>query len=142
MSWRESLRFWAPHGSIELWDHAREQREQRIRRERFQPARRQFDFNYPDCSEFLASLGCDPHHAREGSIPEKSLHFALGFSPDRPTSRVSHVGNYSGLSSAALADELRRRGPDHSVIGVDPNSPHRGTDRPQDSVARVLSRYG
>jgi len=53
-----------------------------------------------------------------------------------------HVGNFVGISLAALSAELRDHDPESIVISVDPGIPHRGVDAPDRVALRLLDRFG
>ncbi len=94
---------------------------------------------------FLAARGLDEDQVRQGSIPAASLNrlaeiLAAEFGPRRTLGL--HVGNFVGVSLAAVAAANRSRCPDSLVIAIDPNIPHRGIPNPQEHVAALLDHFG
>jgi hypothetical protein len=89
--------------------------------------------------------GIDEQMVRDGSVPPESLAFIashLGrYLPAGPALAL-HVGNFVGISLAALSAALRDHHPDSIVISVDPGIPHRGVEAPDRVALRLLDRFG
>jgi hypothetical protein len=102
-------------------------------------------FSYEQAVAVLMSRGLDERAIRMGSIQARSMRLAGDLiarnAPPRPL-RALHVGNYVGLSLAALSDILVKHDPRSLVVSVDPNIPHLGVDDPQSHVLALLSHFG
>jgi len=129
----------------------RSRRELAARRDRLARAAaahpdRSVAFSYEDAIDFLVDRGVHEYHLREGTMPEESLAVVA----DAIEAQLDHgrplvglqVGNFVGVSLAFLSDRLRRHDERSVMVSVDPGLPHRGVDRPQDHVLRLLRRYG
>lgn len=106
--------------------------------------RRGFDF--ADALAFLhATRRGSARDIREGSIPEADLTFICSQLPtlaDGAPLRGLHIGNFVGVSLAAITDAARRVHGQSVVMSIDPSIPHRGIDMPQDLVTALMARYG
>ena len=102
-------------------------------------------FSYEEAVSFLVSQGIDEQAVRVGSIPAASLRVIEDtverHLPRRPL-YVLHVGNFVGLSLAALSDIAMRHDPASTVMSVDPNLPVLGVDHPQGAAVALLSHFG
>ena len=102
-------------------------------------------FDYEDAVSFLATQGLDEQAVRIGSIPAPSLGLVAAavaaHLPRRPL-RVLHVGNFVGVSLAAVSDIVLRHDPESTVVSVDPNLTPLGVDHPQDRTVALLSHFG
>jgi hypothetical protein len=89
--------------------------------------------------------GLDEQMVRDGSIPPESLAFIASHVPlhlgDGPPLAL-HVGNFVGISLAALSSALCAHHPEAVVISVDPGIPHRGVEAPDRVALRLLDRFG
>jgi hypothetical protein len=89
--------------------------------------------------------GLDEQMVRDGSIPPESLAFITSHLPRQLAEKAPlalHVGNFVGLSLAALSAALREQHPEAVVISVDPGIPHRGVEAPERVALRLLDRFG
>lgn len=102
-------------------------------------------FAYEDAVSLLVARGVDEDVVRLGSIGARSLAFAaeaIGkHAPPGPL-RVLHVGNFVGLSLAALSDVVVRHDPGSVVVSIDPNRTHLGVEDPQSHVLALLNEFG
>jgi Methyltransferase domain len=102
-------------------------------------------FSFEEAVEVLVSRGIDDHTVRLGSIPESALTLARDaiaeHCPRRPL-RVLHVGNYLGISLAAISDIVVRHDPGSVVVSIDPNLKHHGVEDPQRHVLALLDHFG
>lgn len=102
-------------------------------------------FSYEEAVAVLTSRGLDEDMVRLGSVSEASMKFAreviARHAPARPL-RGLHVGNYVGLSLAALTDIVVRHDPASVVVSIDPNASHLGIDDPQREVLTLLGHFG
>jgi len=102
-------------------------------------------FDYEAAVALLAGRGLDEDVVRLGSITDRSMRFlaeqVAAHAPAGPV-RSLHVGNFVGVSLAALADTLATHHPDSLVVSVDPNLTHLGVDHPQDHVLALLTEFG
>ena len=102
-------------------------------------------FSYEDAVSFLTSRGLDEHSVRLGSIQEGSMAFAaevIARHLPRGPVRALQVGNFVGISLAALSDILVGDDPRSLVVSIDPNVKHLGVDDPQSHVLALLSHFG
>ena len=102
-------------------------------------------FSFDDAVALLVSRGVDEDTVRLASIAEPSLSFARAaiarHSPQRPL-RALHVGNFVGVSLAALSDILVSRDPGSVVVSIDPNLHHHGVQDPQQHALALLDHFG
>ena len=102
-------------------------------------------FSYEDAVSFLVGQGVDEQAVRIGSIPAPSIRLVAEnverHLPRRPL-RVLHIGNYVGLSLAALSEVATRHHPQSTVVSIDPNLSPLGVEHPQDRVVALLSHFG
>lgn len=102
-------------------------------------------FEYEDAVALLVSRGVDEQTVRTGSIPQGAMGFVADVvrehCPRRPL-RALHVGNFVGISLAALSEIVVRHDPDSVVVSVDPNLRHLGVHDPQRHVLAVLDHFG
>jgi hypothetical protein len=108
------------------------------------PARRRF--SYEDAVASLTARGLDEQAVRLGSIPPASLEFvrasiATGFRPGVPLLAL-HIGNFVGVSLAALSSATVDVDAGSRTISIDPNMPHLGIDDPQSHALALLGRLG
>lgn len=157
---RSLLRLIAPHGVIEERDRRRDRRLRAAEASRLAEARSQRiatlrehadagsapPFAYEAAVDLLVASGLDEAQVRAGSMPESSLTWAMeavaGSSDDQRPLLALHVGNFVGVSLAAMTAALVARHPDALVVSVDPGIPHRGVEDPQSHVLRLLSHFG
>jgi predicted O-methyltransferase YrrM len=82
---------------------------------------------------------------RYGSMPQTTMDCIARvideLAPRRPL-RVLHVGNFVGVSLAALSDIAAEHHPDSRVVSIDPNSRHLGVDDPQGHALALLGHFG
>ena len=102
-------------------------------------------FDYEEAVSLLVSRGLSEDAVRTGSIPEPSLR-VIGDAierhlPTRPL-QVLHVGNYVGVSLAALSAAVIRHDPESTIVSVDPNLSPLGVEQPQGHVVALLSHFG
>lgn len=102
-------------------------------------------FTHGAAVAFLVGRGLDPEAVLLGSIQEQSLRFAEEVIERHATEgplRALHVGNFVGVSLAALSDVLFRRDPGSVVVSIDPNLPHLGIEDLQGHVMALLDHFG
>ena len=155
---RNILRFCTPYGIVEGRRRTRASPLKTSDRERFHAKRHELiaatapavfsciDFEYEQAVTFLVGRGLNEHHVREGSIPSASLKFVEArllerYPTDQPLVAL-HIGNFVGISLAALTSIVTSINPNSLVMAVDPNLPHRGISSPQDHVMALLARVG
>jgi hypothetical protein len=110
------------------------------------PARRSTPFDYETAVRVLAQRGLDEHAVRLGTIPQESLDFVRAIvtgrlSHERPL-RALHIGNFVGISLAALTAAVLDVHDESVVFSVDPNIPHLGIADPQTHTLALLSHFG
>ena len=102
-------------------------------------------FAYEPAVAFLTGRGIDEGTVRLGSIPEESMGVVAEaiarHAPDGPL-RALQVGNFVGVSLAALTDVLVRRDPGSVVVSIDPGLPHLGVRDPQREALALLGEFG
>jgi hypothetical protein len=102
-------------------------------------------FSFEEAVALLISRGLNEEAIRLSSIPERHLQFAGAAiarnCPRRPL-RALHVGNFVGVSLAALSGIVIQHDPGSLVVSVDPNLPHLGVHSPQDHVLALLAHFG
>lgn len=101
-------------------------------------------FSYSAAIEFLVSRGAPRDQVLAGSMPEASLKLASKILNDHlPPSPVLgiHIGNFLGVSLAALTDAARSIHRESLVISIDPNIPHRGISSPQHEVMALIDKF-
>ncbi|HYH59530.1 MAG TPA: class I SAM-dependent methyltransferase [Thermoleophilaceae bacterium] len=105
--------------------------------------RRPFDFE--GAVAFLVGRGVEEPTIRLGAIGAESMSFARAtitrHCPGRPL-RVLHVGNFVGMSLAALSDIAVSHDPGSVVVSIDPNLDHLGVTDPQQHVLALLDHFG
>lgn len=161
---RDVLRFWVPHGIVELHRraiakssinyladarevfHAKRYANIKLAMEQNKRSGSNETFTFEGAITFLKNRGLNEHHLREGTIPAGSLDFIAQKLverawPHRPMIAL-HIGNYVGVSLAALVSIVTTIDRQSLVIAVDPNVPHRGTASPQDHVMALLAYFG
>jgi hypothetical protein len=102
-------------------------------------------FSFEEAVALLISRGLDEEVIRLSSIPETHLRFAgaaIARNCPRRALRALHVGNFVGVSLAALSDIVLQHHRGSLVVSVDPNLPHLGIDNPQDHVLALLAQFG
>jgi hypothetical protein len=130
----------------------RRTRADKLRRERVArmlagaPPPAQRSFTYDAAVQVLVERGLDEYTVRLGSMLPESLAFIRAtivdaFRDDRPLWAL-HVGNFVGVSLAAVASALREVHPESLTISVDPNIPHLGVDDPQSHALALLTSFG
>ena len=114
-------------------------------RVQIEPTRDAPRFSYDEAVDVLVRRGVDAESVRIGSMPPSAVQFAedaiARHAPARPL-RVLHVGNYVGVSLAALTDTVVRHDAGSVVVSVDPNLPHLGVTDPQRHVLALLTHFG
>jgi hypothetical protein len=161
---KKILKFCAPHGLVEMRRAAEMARQDEVWKERrvgFHLNRRQViaqavgaedappapspGFKFEAGIQFLVDAGLEESQIRQGSIPARSLEFAIGKIAEQAWRRPIyglHVGNFLGLSLAAFVSALTDLHPESLVMAVDPNVPHREIISPQNHVLALLSHFG
>ena len=136
-----------PHTAVVLVQRGRARR-RRQRRDASRPApaaRASRAFAYEEAVDLLVARGVDERVIRLGSMPRAQMEFAGDMvdrhAPSGPL-RALHVGNFLGLSLAALSDVVVRHDPGSTVVSVDPNLSPLGVDHPQDHVVALLESFG
>ena len=107
--------------------------------------RRTRSFSYAEALAFLIERGVDEEAVHIGTIHEDSVSFlrkAVATHCERRPLRALHVGNFVGVSLAALSDVVIRHHPESVLVSVDPNLPHLGTEDPQSHVLALLDHFG
>lgn len=103
-------------------------------------------FDYEAAVSQLVAFGVPEQSIRLGSMPVGSVNFVRDTLArelaDRRPLRLLHVGNFVGLSLAAIADAAGRLDDDALVVAVDPDIPHLGVERTQDVTLQLLSHFG
>ena len=102
-------------------------------------------FSYGEAIAFLGTRGVSEEDVWKGTIPEDQFPVVAEavrtHLPPRPL-RALHIGNYLGLSLAALSDIVIEHDPKSVVVSIDPNLPHHGVHDPQSHVLALLDRFG
>lgn len=156
----DRLRDLLPHGVVrrvqhqravaakEAADAARQQaRLERLRRaEQAAAAGDALAWDYEAAVSVLIDRGLDEDEIRGGSMPEASLQRCdaairelLG---DGGPIRALHVGNFLGVSLAAVTATVRAVDPGSVVVAVDPDVAHRGIERPAAHAMALLRSFG
>jgi hypothetical protein len=96
----------------------------------------------------LVASGLDERNVRVGSITASHLRFLNRAIHEHlrtePPHRALHVGNFVGVSLAALTASLLdvAGGSDPVVVSIDPNIPHNDIADPQTATMMVLTHFG
>ena len=102
-------------------------------------------FSSEEAIALLVQRGVAEEAVRLGSIPETSMRrvrrTVQRSCPRRPL-RALHVGNFVGVSLAALSDVVVSHDPGSVVVSIDPNLPHLGVEDPQGHVLTLLDHFG
>lgn len=102
-------------------------------------------FSYEEAVALLAGRGVDESIITLGSVSEGSFasvaEAVARHGPARPL-RALHIGNFLGLSLAALSDIVVRHDSRSVIVSVDPNLRHHGIDDPQSHVMALLDHFG
>src|SRR5262245_58913996 len=126
------LRFWTPYGLVELRRAAIARSPSGAERARFHAQRCENirlaesqngevatpEFTFEGAISFLKERGLDEFHLREGTIPPSSLNFLVNKLHEQNWAHIQHqivalhVGNFVGVSLAALASTLRNINPE------------------------------
>jgi hypothetical protein len=105
-------------------------------------------FDAEQAVNVLVAHGLDEGGVRAGSIGPEHLRFLGDTIHDHlgtePPHRALHVGNFVGISLAALTASLLdlADGSDPLVVSIDPNIPHNDIADPQSATMAVLSHFG
>jgi hypothetical protein len=102
-------------------------------------------FDYEDAVAFLVDRGLPENAVRYGSIPAMSLSFVRHHIQESFAGspiRVLHVGNFVGLSLAAVTAVALEVSSESIVVSVDPNIPHLGVADPQLHCLALLAHLG
>ena len=135
-----------PHTVVVLVQRSRQRRRvARLVRRAEPPVRSSRQFDYEDAVALLIARGVDEEIVRVASIGRSSMRFVASLvernSPRRPL-RALHVGNFVGVSLAALSDVLARHDRDSVIVSVDPNLTHLGVEDPQSHALALLAEFG
>jgi hypothetical protein len=112
------------------------------------PAASPRPFDESEAISALVARGLDEDNVRAGSIAgahlrflDRAIHEHLRTEPPH---RALHVGNFVGISLAALTDSLLELGgeADPLVVSIDPNIPHNDIADPQTATLDLLSYFG
>jgi hypothetical protein len=105
-------------------------------------------FDEGEAVRVLVARGFDEGSVRTGSISASHLRFLNRAVREHlrtePPHRALHVGNFVGISLAALTASLLdvARGSDPVVLSIDPNIPHINITDPQTATMMVLTHFG
>lgn len=105
-------------------------------------------FDEGEAVRVLVARGLDEGTIRTGSISARHLRFmdraVREHLRTEPPHRALHVGNFVGVSLAALTDSMLAvaGGSDPVVVSIDPNIPHIDITDPQTATMVVLSHFG
>jgi Methyltransferase domain len=102
-------------------------------------------FAYEEAVSLLVDRGLDEGLVRFSSIPRDSIAFAgdvIGeHAPSGPL-RVLHIGNFVGLSLAALTDIVVAHDPGSVVVSIDPNLAGMAIEDPKNHALALLAEFG
>ncbi len=93
----------------------------------------------------LVGRGVDEDLIRLSSIDASSLRFieeTVAREVPRGPLRALHVGNFVGVSLAAVSSIVVRHHPESVVVSIDPNLPHLDVQNPQGHVLALLDHFG
>ncbi len=93
----------------------------------------------------LVGRGLSENTVRLGSVPEQHLRFVgetIARHAQPALLRALHVGNFVGVSLAALSDIVARHSPESVVVSIDPNLDHLGVHDPQRHTLALLDHFG
>ncbi len=103
-------------------------------------------FSYHDAVALLAARGLDWPTVGLGSMGPAGLGFIQAtisshFPKESPVQTL-HIGNYVGVSLAALSATTLELDPRSRTVSIDPNMPHLGVNDPQAHVFALLAELG
>ncbi len=103
-------------------------------------------FTYDHAVDALVGRGLDHYTVRLGSMRPESLAFIRAtilsaFPADAPLWGL-HIGNFVGVSLAAVSSALREVHAESLTISIDPNIPHLGIEDPQSHALALLNTFG
>jgi hypothetical protein len=102
-------------------------------------------FAYEDAIDLLVRRGVREDDVRLSSIDEDAMRLVgetIARHAPRGPLRALHVGNFLGVSLAALSDILVRHDAGSVILSVDPNLSHLGIENPQGHVLALLDHFG
>jgi predicted O-methyltransferase YrrM len=102
-------------------------------------------FSYDEAESFLVGRGVPRDALRRGSVGPAQLRFAaqvVAKHAPRRALRALHIGNFVGVSLAALSDIVVGHDPESRVVSIDPNVLHLGVDDPQGHTLALLAHFG
>jgi predicted O-methyltransferase YrrM len=144
---RLALGLVVPHTAVVLVQRrrARRHRATLLVRRPAPAARASRAFDYDEAVALLVGRGIEEDVVRLGSIPRVTMAFAgevVGRHSRPGPLRVLHVGNFLGLSLAALSDIAVRHDAQSVIVSVDPNLTHLEVEDPQAHVLALLAEFG
>jgi Methyltransferase domain len=139
-----------PHSVVVLVRAARLRRHSRraLAQDLPTPALAPRRFDAEEAVNVLLARGLDEEGVRAGSIKPAHLQFLDASIREHlrtePPHRALHVGNFVGISLAALSGSLLdlAAATDPLVISIDPNIPHNDIADPQTATLALLSHFG